>query len=143
MILLDTNLLIYAMDTSSPHHHAARDWFEKILSGEDEVGLAWIVILAFVRIVTHPAIVRRPLAPEEAIEYVDSWLQQPCIRIIVPGPKHWLILRSLIRSVGAAGNLTSDAHLAALAIEYNCELYSTDRDFGRFQGIKYYNPLES
>lgn len=143
MILLDTNLLIYSMDASSPHHPTARDWFEKILSGEEEVGLAWTVILAFIRIVTHPAIVRSPLAPEVALDYVDSWIQQPCVRIIVPGPKHWLIFRSLIRSTGAAGNLTSDAHLAALAIEYDCPLYSTDRDFGRFQGIRYINPLES
>jgi uncharacterized protein len=143
MILLDANLLIYAIDSSSSHHHAARNWLEKILSGSDEVGLTWNVILAFLRIVTNPVIVRCPLNPEAALDYVDSWLQQPCVRIVVPGTKHWLIFRSLVRSAGTAGNLTSDAHLAAIALEYDCELFSTDHDFKRFPGVKHRNPLES
>jgi len=142
MILIDANLLIYAIDSGSPHHSAARGWLERILSGADEVGLTWNVILAFLRIVTHPAVVRRPLAPEVALEYVDSWLQQPCVRTVVPGTKHWLIFRALVRSAGTAGNLTSDAHLAALALEHDCELHSTDHDFKRFPGIKHINPLE-
>jgi uncharacterized protein len=143
MILLDANLLIYAIDSSSPHHRSARDWLEETLSGAEEVGLTWNVILAFLRIVTNPAVVRHPLAPEVALDYVDSWLQQPCVRIVVPGTRHWLIFRSLVRSAGTAGNLTSDAHLAALALEHNCELYSSDHDFKRFPGIKHINPLAS
>ena len=143
MILIDANILIYAIDSASPHHRAARRWLEKTLSGADEVGLTWSVILAFLRIVTHPAVVRKPLAPEAALDYVDSWLQQPCVRTVVPGEKHWLIFRSLVRSSGTAGNLTSDAHLAALALEHDCELYSSDHDFKRFPGIKHINPLES
>ena len=142
MILIDANLLIYAIDSSSPHHRAARNWLEKILSGSDEVGLTWHVILAFLRIVTHPAVVRRPVAPEVALDYVDSWLQQPCVRTVVPGAKHWLIFRALLRATGTAGNLTSDAHLAALALEHDCELYSSDHDYKRFPGIKHINPLE-
>ena len=141
MILVDANLLIYAIDSASPHHQAARRWLEKTLSGTDEVGLAWSVILAFLRIVTHPAVVRHPLKPEVALDYVDSWLQQPCVHPVVPGEKHWLIFRSLLRSTGSAGNLTSDAHLAALAIEYDCEIYSSDHDFKRFPGVIHTNPL--
>jgi len=142
MILPDANLLIYAIDSASTHHKAARDWLERMLSGVEEVGFSWSVILAFLRIVTHPAVVRRPLTPEAALDYVDSWLQQPCVRTVVPGAKHWLIFRSLIRSTGTAGNLTSDAHLAALALEHNCELHSTDYDFKRFPGLRHMNPLE-
>jgi toxin-antitoxin system PIN domain toxin len=143
MILIDANLLIYAIDSASPHHRTARNWLENVLSGTDEVGLTWNVILAFLRIVTHPSVVRRPLAPEAALDYVDSWLQQPCVQIVVPGVKHWPIFRSLIYSTGTAGNLTSDAHLAALALEHDCVLYSSDHDFKRFPKIKHINPLQA
>lgn len=142
MILLDANLLIYAIDSASPHHDAARHWLEKTLSGTEKVGLAWSVILAFLRIVTHPAVVRRPLPPEAALAYVDSWLAQPYVQTIVPGEKHWLIFRNLLRSTGTAGNLTSDAHLAALALEHDCGICSSDHDFKRFPGVKHVNPLE-
>jgi uncharacterized protein len=142
MILIDANLLIYAVDSASPHHDAARRWLEKVLSSSENVGLTWGVILAFLRIVTHPAVVRHPLSPEAALEYVDSWLAQPFVRTVVPREKHWLILRNLLRSSGTAGNLTSDAHLAALAVELDCEIYSSDHDFRRFQSVKHVNPLE-
>jgi toxin-antitoxin system PIN domain toxin len=142
MILSDANLLIHAIDSASPHHQAAGFWLENTLSGAQEVGLTWNVILAFLRIVTHPAIVRRPLEPESALDYVESWLQQPCVRTVVPGAKHWLIFRALVRSTGTAGNLTADSHLAALALEHDCELFSSDHDFKRFPGIRHVNPLE-
>ncbi len=142
MILIDANLLIYAIDSASPHHRPARRWLEKVLSGSERVGLTWGVILAFLRIVTHPAVVRRPLSPEAALEYVDSWLAQPYVLTVVPGEKHWLILRNLLRASGTAGNLTSDAHLAALAVELDCEIYSSDHDFKRFHGVRYVNPIE-
>ena len=143
MMLADVNLLIYAIDSASPHHRAARIWLEKILSGAEDVRLAWSVILAFLRVVTHPAIVRNPLAPEAALGYVDSWLQQPNVQPIVAGEKHWLIFRNLLQSTGMSGNLTSDAHLAALALEYDCEIHSSDHDFKRFPGVRHINPLES
>ena len=143
MILIDANLLIYAIDSTSPHHGAARRWLEKVLSSSERVGLTWGVILAFLRIVTHPAVVRRPLSPESAVEYIDSWLAQPNVLTVGPGEKHWLLLRTLLRSSGTAGNLTSDAHLAALALELDCEIYSSDHDFKRFHGVKHVNPLEA
>jgi len=143
MILVDVNLLIYATDHDSPHHKQICRWLEQTLSGTTEVGLAWIVLLAFIRITTHTGIMKHPLEVDTAIAYVDSWLNQPYVHAIVPGENHWSILRNLLKTVGTAGNLTSDAHLAALAIEYGASIYSADYDFQRFPGITHINPLES
>ncbi len=142
MILVDANLLIYAVDSDSPPHRDARRWLEETLSGTTWVGFAWIVTLAFVRITTRPGILRNPLPPEKALAYVDSWLQQPFAETVAPGENHWPIFRNLTMAAGTAGNLTSDAHLAALAIEHGCPVYSTDNDFRRFPGIEHINPIE-
>jgi len=141
MILVDANLLIYAIDSDSPPHAEARRWLEETLSGTTPVGLAWIVMLAFVRITTRAGILRNPLRPEEALAYVESWLEQPFVKTVAPGENHWPIFRNLTLAVGTAGNLTSDAHLAALAIEHGSPVYSTDNDFKRFAGIEHVNPL--
>lgn len=141
MILIDANLLIYALDSDSPHHARARAWLERTLSATTSVGLPWIVILAFVRLTTRPGIMRRPLPLADAIAYVDSWLQQPCVEAVGPGEHHWPILSSLLEATGAAGNLTSDAHIAALALERGASVCSADHDFGRFPGITHVNPL--
>ena len=141
MILIDANLLIYAIDSDSPHHSAARHWLENTLSGTVPVALPWVVILAVIRITTRPGIMRKPLAPEAALAYVESWLQQPFVKPINPGDNHWSILHHLLASCGTAGNLTTDAHIAALALEYGCTVYSTDNDFKRFPGLKHVNPL--
>ena len=141
MILIDANLLIYATNRDAPHHAAARAWLEEVLSGETEVGLAWVVLLAFVRITTHPAVMERPLTTEEAVGYVDGWLAQPLVRPIVPGEGHWPILRTLLHATGSSGNLTTDAHLAAMALEHSAEIYSADYDFQRFPGVTHINPL--
>lgn len=141
MMLVDANLLIYAVDRDSAHHATARMWLEKVLSGTAQVGLAWIAVLAFLRITTHPPIMRNPLSPDAALTYVDEWLAQPCVVSVAPGEHHWPILRQLISASGTAANLTSDAHLAALAIEHGYSVYSTDHDFKRFSGLKHVNPL--
>ena len=141
MILVDANLLIYAIDADSPRHTPARRWLEETLSGTTRVGLAWIVTLAFVRITTRSGIVGNPLSPEQALAYVDSWLQQPFVATVAPGRHHWPIFRNLTLTTGTAGNLTSDAHLAALAIEHGYAVYSSDNDFKRFPGIEHVNPL--
>ena len=142
MILVDANLLIYAVDSDSPHHAKARRWLEETLSGTTRVGLARVVLLAFLRLTTHPAVMRQPLAVERALEYVDEWLRQPFVETVGPGEKHWPLLRTLLAATGAAGNLSSDAHLAALSLENAAEIRSTDRDFGRFPGVRHLNPLE-
>jgi uncharacterized protein len=141
MILIDANLLIYAIDKNSAHHVKARKWLEKTLSDTEQVGLAWIVMLAFIRITTHSRIMRTPLTPEAALAYVDEWLAQPCVVSVAPSERHWPILRQLITASGTGANLTSDAHLAALAIEHGYAVYSTDHDFKRFSAVKHVNPL--
>ncbi len=141
MILLDANLLIYAIDSDSPQHARARPWLERMLSGTAPVGLPWIVILAFIRITTRDGIMRRPLPLTDALAYVASWLRQPCVEVIAPGEQHWPILCRLLESTGTAGNLTSDAHIAALALERGAAVCSTDHDFARFPGIRHVNPL--
>jgi hypothetical protein len=141
VILVDANLLIYAIDRDSPHHGVARRWLEGALSGAELVGIPWIAALAFVRITTHPAIMRTPLSPERAIRFVDEWLRQPFVKLVGPGENHWPILRGLLAASGTAGNLTSDAHLAALAIENGATVASADNDFRRFAGLTHLNPL--
>jgi hypothetical protein len=141
VILVDANLLIYAVDADSKHHGAARRWLERTLSTATEVGLAWTVILAFIRITTHATVMRRPLTPEAAVAYVDDWLAQPYVHAVVPGERHWAILRAVLEASGSAGNLTSDAHLAALALEHDAVVCSTDNDFKRFPGLRHVNPL--
>jgi len=141
MILVDANLLIYAIDSDSPHHQRARAWLEELLSGTTRVGLAWIVLLAFVRVTTRAGVLRKPLPAERALGYVDGWLGQPYVTAIGPGEGHWPILRSLLRAAGTAGNLVGDAHLAAIALERGAPVYSTDYDFRRFPGVEHVNPL--
>ena len=141
MILVDANILIYAIDQSAPHHARARRWLEETLSGDTRVGLPWIVILAFIRLTTRPGVVRNPLLPDQALAFVDSWLQQPYVTAVGPGEHHWPIVSGLLRASGTAGNLTSDAHVAALALEHGATVVSADSDFARFSGVTHLNPL--
>jgi hypothetical protein len=141
VILVDANLLLYAEDSLSPHHAAARSWWDEQLSGTITVCLSWPVITAFIRIGTNPRLHQRPLTLKEAIARVESWLAQPCVRIVDPGDNHWALFQRLLVVGGATGNLVSDAHLAALAVEHNCVLCSTDTDFAKFRGLKWQNPL--
>lgn len=141
MILVDANVLLYAEDSLSPHHEPARRWWDAQLSGASPVCLAWTVMCAFIRIATNPRVFEHPLSLEQAIERVGSWLDQPCVRIVRPTERHWLVLQELLVEGKAVANLVTDAHLAALAIEHGCELCSTDADFARFPKLKWRNPL--
>ena len=141
MNLVDANVLVYSVNSDSAHHERSRRWLEAALSGSDPVGLPWIVILAFLRVTTRRGIFERPLSAEAAMAYVDAWLDQPAVELVVPGPSHWAILRTLIAASGTAGNLTTDAHLAALALEGGWTLVSTDNDFRRFTGLDFFNPV--
>jgi toxin-antitoxin system PIN domain toxin len=141
MILLDANLLIYAVNEDAPPHRKAKSWLESAISGPDTVGFSWNVLVAFVRLTTRPALFRNPLTVEIAFGLIESWLDQPSTTVIHAGPRHLRILRDLLLPVGTGGNLTSDAHLAALAIEHGAELCSSDHDFARFPGLKWSNPL--
>lgn len=141
MRLLDLNLLLYAVDEAAPQHQAAREWVEEALSGPGTVALAWSVLLGFVRIATRAVVFQRPLTSGQALDVVDGWLAQPCATVVHPTERHAAVLRQLLGPLGTAGNLTSDAHLAALAIEHGAQLCSTDADFSRFPGVRWTNPL--
>ncbi len=141
MILLDANLLIYAVNKDLPQYHKAHPWLERVLSGSETVGLPWVAVLAFIRITTNPRIFETPLSVEQACEYVDAWLAQPVVSLVSPGERHWGVLRELLLDVGTAANLSTDAHLAALAREHGYTIYSTDNDFKRFAGVRHVNPL--
>lgn len=142
MILVDANILLYAEDKSSPLNLQARRWWDTQLSGELPVCLSWIVILAFVRIATNHRVFEAPLSVSQATSRVQSWFDQPCVRVVSETSKHWEILQGLLIQGQASANLSSDAHLASLAVEHGCTLYSTDADFSRFPGLKWRHPLE-
>ncbi len=141
MILVDANLLLYAEDNGNPLHASACRWWDGQLSGNDPVCLCWTVLNAFIRIGTNPRVFENPLTLEQAVARVESWLAQPCVRIVKPTESHWEHFKTMLIAGQAGGNLTTDAHLAALAMEHGCELNSTDRDFSRFRGLRWRNPL--
>jgi len=141
MLVPDVNILLYAYNADSPYHAPAHAWWEHTLQQPRPVGLAWVVILGFIRIATTPAAFARPMRVTEATARVRSWLEHPRVQVLTPGEGHAEILFRLMEHVGVAGNLTTDAHLAALAIEYQAELVSTDVDFARFPGLRWFNPL--
>ena len=142
MIVPDVNVLIYATNADAPLHAAASKWWSSALSGPESVGLAWLVVLGFVRITTNHRIFAGALTTDDALAVVDDWMGAGPVVMIEPTDRHWGIFKELVAAAGTAGNLTSDAHLAALAIEHGATLCSTDRDFGRFAGLRWRNPLE-
>jgi uncharacterized protein len=141
VIVVDLNLLLYATNQNSVQHARARRWWESCLSEGTAVGLAWTVILGFVRLTTNPRVMPHPVSPADAMGVVDQWLSEPSVEIIEPTQRHWDVLKELLAALGTAGNLTSDAHLAALAIERGGQLASTDNDFSRFAGLRWSNPI--
>ncbi len=120
----------------SPHHALSRHWLENTLNTPAGLGLAWLAVVGFLRLTTHPRILAKPQTVAQALGYVDDWLAHPHTHIVQPGERHADLLARLLLSMGTAGNLTNDAHLAAIAIEHNAELVSFDRDFQRFPGLK-------
>jgi len=140
--VVDLNVLLYAVNADAPEHQAARSWWEAALSGDEQIGLAWAVLLGFVRLSTRHGVLPRPLAVTDALAIVSDWLAQPVVTVLNPGDRHWETLRGLLETVGTAGNLTTDAHLASLAMEYDAGLCSTDRDFARFRSLTLVNPLD-
>lgn len=142
MILPDLNLILHAHNRGVAAHPAAKIWWETTLSRQRPVGLCWAVILGFIRLSTHRSVFQEPLPVEAACNEVRAWLAQPQVIVLEPGPRHAAILLDLLETLGTAGNLTTDAHLAALAIEHQCDLCSTDSDFGRFPGLRWSNPLK-
>ena len=141
MIIPDINLLVYAYNADAPHHEEARGWWESCLSDRQTVGVPWVVVLGFVRIMTCRVVLTDPMESVEALAHVRSWLVRPQAHVLVPGPRHLEILMEIMTSARASGRLTTDAHLAAMAIETQAELHSNDADFARFPGLRWVNPL--
>jgi hypothetical protein len=142
VIVVDANLLIYAYNSGSVRHAAARAWLERTFSGSEAVGLPWQSIAAFVRIMTDTRLPGERFTAAEAVDAVQRWLEQPLVRVLTPGDDHWLLFRQMVMEGQASGPLVTDAQIAALAIEYGGVLYTTDRDFARFPGLRWVNPLQ-
>jgi toxin-antitoxin system PIN domain toxin len=136
MFIVDANVLLYAINETSPQHKRARAWLDDALSGREPVGFAWIVLLAFLRLATHAAVFPRPLTPEQALAAARDWLAQPSATLVEPSNRHLDILAGLLIETGTAANLVGDAHLAALAVERDASVVSFDTDFGRFAGVR-------
>jgi len=141
LIVVDSNLLIYSYDVDSVHHAKSREWLEKVFSGAETVGLPWQTVSAFLRVVTNRRLPRSYRPVEEALQTVEEWLAQPNVRVLTPGEGHWALLRRIIVEANASGPLVSVAELAALTVEYGGVLHTADRDFARFPGLRWTNPL--
>lgn len=142
MKIIDLNILIYAVNKDAPDHKKAKEWLENGLTETETIGFPWVVLLGFLRITTNSRILPKPLTHIQAIGFIDEWLKQESVQVVLPTDRHWDILKQIINHFGTASNLTTDAHLAALTIEKGAILYSSDNDFSRYPNLKWVNPLD-
>lgn len=141
MIVPDANILIYAYDTTSPHHTKAKTWWEEALSGDEPIGIPWVVVLAFTRLITHPSVCTTPLTIRQARKRVAQWFDQEHVRLIAPTPKTFNLFFEFMEATELGGNLSTDALIASHAFENGAVIFTNDRDFDRFPSIKWINPL--
>lgn len=141
MIVPDINLLVYAYNDGSPHHMAAKRWWEGLVNGTERVGVPWVVSTGFVRLMTHPRALTSPMAPADAIAYARNWFRYPHVIPINPSVEHLAHLQRNLDAARVGASLVTDAHIAALAMEYQAEVHSNDSDFSRFPGLRWRNPL--
>ncbi|CAN5697798.1 type II toxin-antitoxin system VapC family toxin [soil metagenome] len=140
MKLVDANVLLYATNEAAAHHDRARRWLDDALSGWEPIGLSWLSLLAFLRLSTKIGLFPRPFTVDEALGQVIAWRSAPAATVVEPTSRHLDVLAGLIAEAGTGGNLVSDAHLAALAVEHAATVVSFDRDFGRFPGVRWEEP---
>ena len=140
MVVVDANVLLYAVNEDSAHHPAARGWLEDALRGSQPVGFSWLVLLAFLRLSTRAGVFPRPLQLDQAAGLIEVWLAQPSAVLLHPTSRHLSVLRGLLAPTGTGGNLVNDASLAALALEHGATVVSFDRDFARFAGVLLRHP---
>jgi uncharacterized protein len=143
VILPDVNVLVHAYNADSALHARARDWWVECLSGPEGVGLAWVTLLGFIRLTTSRRVVARPFAVSDVTGRIQNWLDLPHVHLAQPSDTHFARLRTELERLGTAGNLTTDAHLAVLAMERGYVLYTTDADFARFPGLRWVNPCKA
>ncbi len=140
MKVVDANVLLYAVNESAEHHDEAVGWLDAALNGRSTVGFSWISLLAFLRLSTKIGLFPSPLPVDQALDRVHAWLAQPTSILVEPTARHLEVLGGLLMALGTGGNLTNDAHLAALAIEHRGEVITYDSDFGRFPGVTWSSP---
>ena len=143
MKVVDANVLLYAVNEEAEHHEVAKAWLDAALSGPESVALPWICLLAFIRLSTHASLFEHPLRVDDALDIVDAWLRAPQVLTADADRRHSGRLRHLLAATGAGGNLTNDAHLAALALQYDATVATFDHDFGRFPGVRWIRPSAS
>jgi hypothetical protein len=141
VIVPDINLLLYAEIDAFPQHATTRRWWESVMNGERQVGIAPVCLFGFLRLATNRRILEEPLTVENAVARVQRWLERPHVVVLVPGTRHLETAFRLLRALGTGGNLTADVQIAAHAVEYNGEVWSNDTDFARFEGVPCVNPL--
>lgn len=141
MIIPDVNLLLYASIDAFPQHAPAKSWWEQTMNSTELIGLTNPAIFGFLRISTNPRLLKPPLPVDQAAGIIEGWLAEPNVRWAVPGPHHHALALGFLRSVGTAGNLTTDVQLAAIAVENDATVYSNDSDFARFDSVRWINPL--
>ena len=141
MILVDANILIYAYDTGARLHAAARAWIESAFSGSEPIAIPWAVAHAFLRLTTHGPLMANPYAPAEACAIVNDWFESPAVTFVEPGREYWRLLRQIAVTHDIRGPLYSDAHLAVIALEHDATIYTRDKDFRRFAGVRVVDPL--
>jgi hypothetical protein len=141
--LVDLNVLLYVVNKDAAHHETLLAWWEQALNGDESIGLPWMVLVGFLRIATNPRALPHPLEATAAIRIIDDWLALANIVPVREKDGHWETLRGVLDRTGTAGNLTTDAHLAALAISHSAVLVSCDNDFARFRQVRWENPLDS
>ena len=142
MIIPDVNMLLYA-HTENETGLAAREWWDDLLAGTEEIGLPWGVVMGFLRVSTNPKMQANPLTPEAALAAVDDWFRYPQVLTVNPGPRHLALVTEILAPLGTGGNLVSDVHIAAIAIEHDAEVHTRDNDFARFPGLRWRNPLRT
>lgn len=143
MVLIDVNVLIYAFRKDSPYHAAFKSWIEDLLNSDEPFGMSELVLSSFIRITTLPNLFDNPFSPSQALDIADRIRKAPNCRLISPGPRHWAIFAELCRKSGIRGTDVTDAYLAALAIEHDCEWITADQGFVRFPGLNWRHPLDS
>lgn len=142
MILPDANLILYAFIKDFPQHQKSKAWLERTINDEETIGLAWQVITAFIRIGTNPKIFKTPMTIKQVEDRIGLLQSYSNVVVIAPSEKHWQIFLKLLKDTNATGDLVMDAHLAALAIEHNARIATTDSDFKIFPDLNFFNPLK-